>query len=56
MKDAIKKNKGLLMLVAYIYLMVGVALAFGEKGMFYLPLVTLMLIASYESVKWRNKR
>lgn len=51
-----KANKGLFLLVAYIYLTVGIALVFGEKGMFWLPLVTLMLIAAYESVKWRNKR
>lgn len=52
----VKKNKGLFMLVAYIYLMVGVSLAFGERGLFYLPLVTLMLIATYEFIKWRNKK
>jgi len=51
----LKTNKGLFLLVAYIYLMVGVALVFGEIGMFILPIITLMLIVAYESVKWRNK-
>jgi hypothetical protein len=51
-----KESKGLILLVAYIYVMIGVSLTFGEKGMFWLPLITLMLIAAYESVKWRNKK
>lgn len=51
-----KSNKGLILLVSYIYVMIIVAIIWREDGMFWLPLITLMLIGAYESIKWRNKK
>lgn len=49
------KNLGLILVSIYTCLIFIVALIWVETHTFYLPLITLILIATYEYIKRRNK-